>query len=281
MLPLTYVDLFCGIGSFHQSFKQKGWECVLACDIDESTHSVYRANHGMTPRRDIYDIRDDEIPEHDVLCAGFPCQAFSRVGKNLGFEDNRGVLFLEVIRFARARRPKILALENVRGILSHDEGRTFATIVELLEAEGYTVHHKLLTASDYGIPQMRKRVIFLCVRNDVQHEFTGDAILDFSAYMNPNVCMKDYLGRNYEKKYAYTIRCGGRRSPIESRKNWEAYWVDGQVHRLTLDEVKKLQGFPDEFRLSEKTAKAWHHLGNTIPTVFTKLLAERISEMLA
>jgi len=278
---LTYVDLFCGIGSFHQSFKKKGWRCALACDVDESTHPVYRANHGMTPRGNIYDIRDDEIPEHDVLCAGFPCQAFSSVGKQLGFDDTRGVLFLEVIRFARVRRPKVLALENVRGILSHDGGRTFATIVELIEAEGYTVYHKLLTASDYGIPQMRKRVLFLCVRNDIQHEFTADTILDFSANENRDVSMKDYLGRNFEKKYAYTIRCGGRMSPIESRKNWDAYRVDGEVHRLTLDEAKKLQGFPADFQLAAKPTVAWRHLGNTIPTVFTKLLAERICEILA
>ena len=109
----TFVDLFCGLGLFHQAFAERGWKCVLASDIDPSTHAVYQKNHGMTPRGDIYKIKDEDIPEHDILCAGFPCQAFSHAGKHLGFDDARGVLFLEIIRFVRARKPKILALENV------------------------------------------------------------------------------------------------------------------------------------------------------------------------
>jgi len=271
---MKFIDLFCGLGSFHQAFAAKGWQCVLASDIDESTHAIYRANHGVTPRGDIYNIKDDDIPEHDILCAGFPCQAFSHAGKHMGFQDSRGVLFLEIIRFVRARKPKILALENVPGLLTHDEGRTFRTIVGAIEGAGYSVHHTIAKASDYGLPQMRRRVLMLCVRNDIACD--AETILDFSHRENRNVTMREFLGRNYEKKYAYTIRCGGRRSPIASKQNWDGYMVDGDVHRLTLEEAKKLQGFPDGFHLSECSTTAWKHLGNTIPVVFSELLADKI-----
>tara|TARA_Y100001958_G_scaffold81433_1_gene55052 strand:+ start:8009 stop:8839 length:831 start_codon:yes stop_codon:yes gene_type:complete len=273
----TFVDLFCGLGSFHQAFAERGWKCVLASDIDPSTHAVYQKNHGMTPRGDIYKIKDEDIPEHDILCAGFPCQAFSHAGKHLGFDDARGVLFLEIIRFVRARKPKILALENVPGLLKHDGGRTFETITNAIRAEGYVVHHTLAKASDYGLPQMRRRVLFLCIRDDIPHD--PATVLDFTHRENRDVTMRDLLDRNYEKRYAYTIRCGGRRSPIESKQNWDGYVVDGEVHRLTLDEAKRLQGFPDDFHLSESSTTAWKHLGNTIPVIFSKLIAEKI-EML-
>src|SRR5210317_1495313 len=143
-MTLKYIDLFCGIGSFHDSFKKKGWKCVLASDIDPSVHDVYEKNHGIRPVGDIYEIDPLTIPDYDILCAGFPCQAFSQAGRREGLNDKRGVLFLEIIRLVKAQKPKVLILENVPGLLNHDGGNTFKIISESIRDVGYTIEHKVI-----------------------------------------------------------------------------------------------------------------------------------------
>ena len=278
-MTYKFIDLFCGIGSFHYSFDKMGWECVLASDIDETVHGVYEKNYGIKPVGDIYDIDPKDIPEYDVLCGGFPCQPFSNAGKHGGFDDKRGVLFLEIIRLMEAAKPKVVVLENVSALKSHDNGNTFKVIYEKIEEQGYTVHHKVLKCSDYGLPQMRKRIFMVCVRNDIKHNVD---IFDLKEY-EKDVTMKEYMGKNFEKKHAYTIRCGGARSPITSRHNWDGYMVDGEVYRLTIQDAKKLQGFGDDFYLSEdkKDKKStWRYLGNTIPTRFTEIIGYKVKAIL-
>jgi len=256
-----------------------GWECVLASDNDETVHSVYEKNYGMKPVGDIYDIDTNDIPEYDVLCGGFPCQPFSNAGKHGGFGDERGVLFLEIIRLMEATKPKIVVLENVSALKSHDKGNTFKTICEKIQEHGYTVHHKVLKCSDYGLPQMRKRIFMVCVRNDITHDVD---IFDLEEY-EKDVTMKEYLGKNFEKKHAYTIRCGGARSPITSKQNWDGYMVDGKEYRLTIQDAKKLQGFDDNFYLSEdkkEKKNTWRYLGNTIPTRFTEIIGYKVKAIL-
>jgi DNA (cytosine-5)-methyltransferase 1 len=274
-----FVDLFCGIGSFHYSFSKMGWECVLASDNDETVHDVYMKNYGMKPVGDIYDIDPNDIPEYDVLCGGFPCQPFSNAGKHGGFDDERGVLFLEIIRLMEAAKPKVVVLENVSALKSHDKGNTFKTICEKIQEQRYTVHHKVLKCSDYGLPQMRKRIFMVCVRNDITHDVD---IFDLDEY-EKDVTMKEYLGKNFEKKHAYTIRCGGARSPITSKQNWDGYMVDGKEYRLTIQDAKKLQGFDDDFYLSEdkkEKKNTWRYLGNTIPTRFTEIIGYKVKAIL-
>ena len=275
-MTYKFIDLFCGIGSFHYSFDKMGWECVLASDIDETVHSVYEKNYGIKPVGDIYDIDPKDIPEYDVLCGGFPCQPFSNAGKHGGFDDKRGVLFLEIIRLIEAAKPKVVVLENVSALKSHDNGKTFKVICEKIEEQGYAVHHKVLKCSNYGLPQMRKRIFMVCVRNDIKHDID---IFDLKEY-EKDVTMKEYLGKNFEKKYAYTIRCGGARSPITSRHNWDGYMVDGEVYRLTIQDAKKLQGFNDDFYLGENKKNAWRYLGNTIPTRFTEIIGYKVKAIL-
>lgn len=278
-MTYKFIDLFCGIGSFHYSFDKLGWKCVLASDIDETVHAVYEKNYGMKPVGDIYGIDPNDIPEYDILCGGFPCQPFSNAGKHGGFDDKRGVLFLEIIRLMEAAKPKIAVLENVSALKSHDKGKTFKIICDKIEEQGYTVHHKVLKCSDYGLPQMRKRIFMVCVRNDITHDVD---IFDLKEY-EKDVTMKEYLGKNFEKKHAYTIRCGGARSPIKSKQNWDGYMVDGEEYRLTIQDAKKLQGFDDDFYLSEdkKDKKnTWRYLGNTIPTKFTELMGYKVKAIL-
>ncbi len=278
-MTYKFIDLFCGIGSFHYSFDKLGWKCVLASDIDETVHPIYEKNYGMKPVGDIYDIDPNDIPEYDILCGGFPCQPFSNAGKHGGFGDKRGVLFLEIIRLVESAKPKIAVLENVSALKSHDNGKTFKIICEKIEEQGYTVHHKVLKCSDYGLPQMRKRIFMVCVRNDITHNVD---IFDLKEY-EKDMTMKEYLGKNFEKKHAYTIRCGGARSPIKSKQNWDGYMVDGEEYRLTIQDAKKLQGFDDDFYLSEdkKDKKnTWRYLGNTIPTKFTELMGLKVKAIL-
>lgn len=269
---LKFVDICCGIGSFHQSFKKKGWECVMACDINKSARETYKENYGIEPRGDLYDIDIESIPKFDILCAGFPCQPFSNAGQHRGFEDTRGTLFFQIMKVVDHHKPTYVVLENVPAILTHDKGNTFKVITECLVKAGYKVAHKLIKCSDYGIPQMRKRVILVGVLGDLE----PTDILEFDKFKK-TVTLSDYLGKNFAKEVAYTIRCGGRSSPIRDKHNWDGYFVDGKEYRLSLEDCVRLQGFQKDFVLCGTLTEKWKQLGNTIPTIFTEMIADNIS----
>lgn len=173
---LKYIDLFCGIGGFHQALSDLGGECVYACDIDKHCREVYYENYGMMPDSDITKVNPNDIPDYDILCAGFPCQAFSKAGKRLGFDDpTKGTLFFEVMRIAKATKPKYMLLENVRNLVSHDNGNTWQTIHDSIIEAGYNTPDKPIIFSPHyiGIPQHRERCFILCIRNDINQ------IIDF------------------------------------------------------------------------------------------------------
>lgn len=166
----TYIDLFCGIGGFHQAMSQLNGECVYACDIDADCRKTYEKNYGITPDIDITKVDEKDIPKHDVLCAGFPCQAFSKAGKRLGFEDKtKGTLFFDICRILRYHMPKYVLLENVRNLASHDKGNTWKTIHDSLIEIGYkTFEQPIIFSPHYiGIPQHRERVFIMCIRKDL------------------------------------------------------------------------------------------------------------------
>ena len=180
MRKFRFIDLFCGIGGFHQAMAQLGGECVYACDIDEDCRKTYEANYGIMPGRDITTLDAARLPQYDVLCAGFPCQAFSKAGKRLGFQDEtKGTLFFDVERIMRQTRPKYALLENVRNLASHDGGNTWRVIHQHLVSAGYHVPPQPIIFSPHylGIPQHRERVYIMCVRNDIGElpEFAFDA----------------------------------------------------------------------------------------------------------
>lgn len=272
--PISFVDLFCGIGSFHYSFRPLGWQCVMACDSNPVARETYAANYEMHPRADIADIDPVTVPPYDVLCAGFPCQPFSQCGQHKGFDDARGTLFFHIMKFVRYHSPRIILLENVQGLLTHDGGRTFARIQQELRDAGYMTAHKVLVCSDYGIPQMRKRLFVVATRG------MPDVSLNLDAYKQPTT-LSEYLGKSFEKKTAYTIRCGGRHSPIHDKHNWDGYMVDGKEYRLTIADGLRLQGFAPDFVLCGSQTDQWKQLGNTIPTIFTELIGKQIQRALA
>jgi DNA (cytosine-5)-methyltransferase 1 len=166
---VRFIDLFCGIGGFHQALARLGMECVFACDRDEACRRSYEKNYGISPATDILDVDAASIPAFDVLCAGFPCQSFSKAGRRLGFDDDRGNLFFSICRIAEAKKPPYMILENVRNLASHDGGDTWRTIRESIMSLGYDTYDDplILNALDFGVPQNRERVIILCKRGDL------------------------------------------------------------------------------------------------------------------
>jgi len=169
MKSLKFIDLFCGVGGFHLALQELGGECVFASDIDENCRMVYKNNFGLEPHGDITQVNEADIPAHDILCAGFPCQAFSKAGHRKGVNDPRGTLFYEIIRIAKHHQPKYMILENVRNLAGHDGGNTWKVIRYNLREIGYNVSDEPIIFSPHylGIPQHRERVFILCKRKDL------------------------------------------------------------------------------------------------------------------
>lgn len=283
MKHVRYVDLFCGIGSFHYAFQQLGWECVMACDIDVVARTTYERNYHHKPLADIVNIEANTLPEYDIVCAGFPCQPFSQCGQHRGFNDERGTMFFHVMRFVRRgtqRRPRIVILENVPALLHHDQGRTMERIRQELEGCGYALTWDIWKCSDYGIPQNRKRLFIIAVLASDPLQQHIDHVLNVDSYRKESD-MSTYLHRPFIRQHAYTIRCGGRRSPIHDRHNWDGYIMrDDSEYRLTIQDCLRLQGFDEHFKLDGKDTDQWRLVGNTIPTIFTTMLGKNIHRCL-
>ena len=165
---IKYIDLFAGIGGFHQAMASFGAECVFASEWDKHAAQTYYENYDIEPKGDITQIKEEDIPAHEMICAGFPCQAFSISGKQRGFEDTRGTLFFDVLRIAKYHKPKVLLLENVRNFAKHDNGNTLKTVVLALQDINYDVFYKVLNASNYGLPQNRERIFIVAFRTDLK-----------------------------------------------------------------------------------------------------------------
>lgn len=162
-MVVKITSLFSGIGGFELGLLRAmpSAEVVFSSEIDEYARQIYKKNFGVEPYGDITKIKAEDVPDHDILCGGFPCQAFSVAGKRRGFQDTRGTLFFEIVRIAEAKRPKLLFLENVRGLLSHDSGRTIQTILRSLDDVGYDAEWQLFNSKDHGVPQNRQRVFLI------------------------------------------------------------------------------------------------------------------------
>jgi DNA (cytosine-5)-methyltransferase 1 len=167
--PFTFIELFAGIGGFRIALENLGGKCVFASEIDHYARITYQANFGDMPRGDITKIPSAEIPEHDLLTAGFPCQAFSIAGRKAGFNDTRGTLFFEIARVIRDKKPKAFFLENVKGLVMHDHGRTLATILQILrhDLNYFVPDPKIINAKDFGLPQNRERIYIVGFRKDL------------------------------------------------------------------------------------------------------------------
>lgn len=265
----TYIDLFAGIGGFHIAMNNLGGKCVFASEWDSDCRKTYKANFEKDCPElfndgnfagDITKVDVSKIPDHDVLCAGFPCQPFSQAGFKKGFADTRGTLFFNVAEIIKNKRPKAVFLENVRGLLKHDSGKTFGVIQAVIEELGYSFNYKIVKASDFDCPQHRPRLFMICFRDDI-----NDASFKFP---DPVPLTKDmswvFGGAEVNKKIGFTLRVGGKGSPIDDRRNWDGYIVDGVVTRISPKEGKRMQGFPDSFMFPVSKTAAMKQLGNSV-----------------
>ena len=266
---LRFVDLFAGIGGFHLAMHNLGAKCVFAAEWDEPARKTYEHNfRKISPELfqdeskrfagDITLVNKEEIPDFDILCAGFPCQPFSQAGHKRGFGDVRGTLFFDIAEILRIKRPRAFFLENVRHLLKHDDGKTFSTIMHVLEEElGYKVTYQIVKASDHGQPQHRPRIFII---GFLDH----NADFRFPLKRALKLTMSDVMGGKVDRTIGFTLRVGGKSSGIDDRRNWDGYLVDGEVRRLTPEEGKKMQGFPSSFIFPVSRTEAMKQLGNSV-----------------
>lgn len=290
---MRFIDLFAGIGGFHLAFHRLNAECVFASEINEHARKTYEHNFKkISPELfekdhlgstlfndDILKILDPakQIPDFDILCAGFPCQPFSQAGYKRGFSENlgsRGNMFFRICDILKAKQPKAFFLENVRHLMSHDNGRTFEIIRECLtEQLGYTFDYKMVKASDHGLPQHRPRVFMVGFK---AHSSVYLPKFEFPEAEPLEMTMSDVWEGDCSRKIGYTLRVGGRGSGLHDRRNWDAYLVDGQERRLTSKEGKKMMGYPDSFEFPVSEVQALKQLGNGVAVNAVQATAKSI-----
>lgn len=299
-----FIDLFSGIGGFHLALSSFGAKCVFASEIDKYAQKVYSDNFGILPKGDITKIKEEEIPKHDILCAGFPCQAFSISGKQLGFEDSRGTLFFEIARITKHHKPKILFLENVANFEKHDEKNTLKRVINILESLNYKVYYKVLNSSHFGIPQNRERIYIIGFRKDLSltEEFKfpippmnsinlKNIILDDSETENfiikrddielKNKLIEPDMFGNYplEPIRIGQVNKGGQGERIYHERGHAItlsaygggigaktglYIINNKLRKLAPRECAKLQGFPDSFNIEKSNTQAYKQFGNSV-----------------
>jgi DNA (cytosine-5)-methyltransferase 1 len=314
MNKFTFVDLFSGIGGFRYVAESFGGVCVFSSEWDPDAQSTYESNFGEKPHGDITKIQEQDIPSHDVLCAGFPCQAFSISGKQRGFEDSRGTLFYDVARIIKKHKPKVLFLENVKNILRHDDGRTISIIRRILDELGYDINVKILKASDFGIPQARERAYFVCFRKDLSIKF------EFPIGAKNPVYLIDFMDKHYvsSRKIKYTpvykdgvnldrlnelmlakpiqigmVHYGGQGDRIYSPyghavtlsahgggtfSKTGGYFINGHNRKLTPRECANVMGFPEDFKIHKKDNKAYEQFGNSVVIPVVNAIFENIKK---
>lgn len=203
----TFIDLFAGVGGFRIAMQRLGGKCVFSSEIDKYAQKTYECNFGEVPFGDITKIHEKDVPEHDVLCAGFPCQAFSIAGKRKGFEETRGTLFFDIARILKEKRPKAFFLENVKGLTNHDKGRTLKTILKVLrkDLDYFVPKPQIMNAKDFGVPQNRERIFIVGFRKDTgisdfEYPAPTDKKVSFADVKeDKEVSVKYYLSDTYKK----------------------------------------------------------------------------------
>lgn len=168
---MKYASLFSGIGGFETALNKLGFECVFASEIDKYANRAYEILYGQKTAGDITKTSADSIPDHDLLVAGFPCQAFSVAGNQQGFGDTRGTLFFEIERILQKKKPRFILLENVKGLLFHDKGKTFEIILKSLSKIGYTLDYTILNSKFYGVPQNRERLFIVGIFDGLKEAY--------------------------------------------------------------------------------------------------------------
>jgi len=295
-----FIDLFAGIGGMRIAFENAGGKCVYSNEWNKYSQQTYFANFGEMPEGDITQVNAEDIPDHDILVAGFPCQPFSiagvskklSMGRATGFEDKtQGTLFFDVCRIIKAKRPKAFMLENVKNLKSHDKGRTFKVIEESLDELGYKVFYQVIDGQNY-VPQHRERIIIVGFDKSL---FGEDLEFDFAITpVEPRPVIRDILEKEVDIKYTLSDKLwlylqnyaakhkaagngfGYGIAPLDgvSRTLSARYYKDGSEilieqsginpRRLTPRECARLQGFPDSFKIPVSDTQAYRQFGNSV-----------------
>jgi len=285
MSSFTYIDLFAGIGGFHQAANAFDGTCVFASEIDPHAQYAYAANYNLQPYGDITKIDATDIPNHDILFAGFPCQPFSIIGGMKGFEDTRGTLFFDIARILEEKKPKMFMLENVKQLSTHNKGNTLKTIISILEALGYKVYWKVLNALDFGLPQKRERTIIVgFLDHNVTFNFpvgmgAGNLndILEADENIDPKFFASDHIVKKRMERHtskhnpgiwhenkagnitSYPFSCA-----LRAGASYNYLLVNGK-RRPTLRELLRLQGFADSFKIVCNDSQTRKQAGNAVP----------------
>ncbi|AFK04775.1 DNA-cytosine methyltransferase [Emticicia oligotrophica DSM 17448] len=299
-----FIDLFAGIGGFHIALSSFGASCVFASEWDKYAADSYEANFNQRPVGDITQINEIDIPKHDILCAGFPCQSFSISGKQMGFEDIRGSLFFDIVRIINFHKPKVVFLENVKNLVNHDEGRTLKVVIYTLESVGYKVFTKILNSSNFGLPQNRERIYIVAFltnidsngfsfpkptneptsveeiletnpvdvkfieRDDIQFYKTylfQDTLFGKTKINKPLQIGKVNKGGQGERIYdirGHAITLSAHGGGIGAKTG--LYFINGKIRRLTTRECARVQGFPEDFKITPNTSQAYKQFGNSV-----------------
>tara|TARA_R110002049_G_scaffold240328_1_gene413693 strand:- start:5047 stop:6027 length:981 start_codon:yes stop_codon:yes gene_type:complete len=291
---LKFIDLFCGIGGFRIAFEEAcnensiQTECVFSSDIDKFCQDSYEANFGERPFGDITQVNEKEIPEHDILFAGFPCQPFSIIGQMKGMNDTRGTLFFDIARIIKEKRPKAFVLENVKQLVGHDQGKTLKIILKTLKELGYHVQYSVLNALDFGLPHKRERVVI------VGH--SEPIMFTYPTPVKPFKPLNEILEKRVDKKHLASDYIREKRKDSHKSSYYPSIWhenksgnvssypyscalragasynyllVNGE-RRLTPREMFRLQGFPDSYKLVVSDGQARKQAGNAVPVDMIK-----------
>ncbi len=296
---IRFIDLFAGIGGFRFAAEQVfskydlPSKCVFSSDIDPYAREAYNANFGEYPSGDITQINENDIPDHDILFAGFPCQPFSIIGNGKGFDDTRGTLFFDIARILAAKKPKAFILENVKRLIGHNEGKTLKKILHVLRDElGYTVYYKSLNALNYGLPQKRERVVLV--------GFYQPMVFQFPLKQEKYIPLSEILEKKVDSKYYASEKIRQKRlenhTPTVSPSIWHEnkaghissypfscalragasynYLLVNGERRLTPKEMLRLQGFPETFKIAVTESQTRKQAGNAVPVNIVRAVFE-------
>lgn len=300
----TFIDLFAGIGGIRIPFDEMGYQCVFSSEWDAKACKTYFANFGTVPFGDITKIPAERIPKHDILLAGFPCQAFSIMGKMQGFADTRGTMFFEIERILKHHHTPYILLENVKQLVGHDGGRTFKVILERLNELGYYVKWEVLNALDFGLPQKRERVIIVGFLDKADYDsfsfeiphkkYNLADILEPDDKVDPTLFASDQivtkrrektLGKKlfypsiWHENKAGDISVHDYSCALRTGASYNYLLVNG-VRRPSSRELLRLQGFPEKYKIAVSHQDIRRQTGNSVAVPMIRMVAQKINEII-
>jgi DNA (cytosine-5)-methyltransferase 1 len=303
-MSFEFIDLFAGIGGMRIAFQDAGGTCVFSSEWDKDSQKTYEANFNEVPAGDITKIDAGDIPDFDILSAGFPCQPFSTIGKRAGFKHKtQGTLFYDVLRIISEKRPAAFLLENVKGLVSHDKGRTLEIIENSLIEEGYEIHYEILDAADFGVPQVRKRIYIVGFDRS---RYKGDINFNWPTPSKKRVGIGKFveedvedrpISKHLQKSYIYKLD-DGRPEVIDSSSDFPVKTLVASYHKiqrltgtfvadgptglrlLSENECKAIMGYPKSFKIPVSRTQMYRQMGNSVAVpVVRKVAAEMVTSL--